>query len=79
MNVFGMNDAEREKTKKKQQIIRNEFDTVGKYGFPLIKKQEIDIDKVELWGYSKAKSYDKEYKDKTIHACFFVNAKELYN
>lgn len=71
MNVFGMNESDREKIKKKQQIVRNEFETVGKYGFPLIRKQEISVDKVELWGYGKAKPYDEEYKDKTIH--FFMH------
>lgn len=28
------------------KLVRNEFKTVGKYGIPLIKKQEIDLDKV---------------------------------
>lgn len=71
MNALEMNESEKEKIKKKQQIVRNEFETVGEYGIPLVRKQEIDIDKIELWGYSKAKSYDKEYKDKTIH--FFMH------
>ena len=50
MNVFGMNETEREKVKKERKLIRNEFETVGKYGLPLIRKQEINVDKVELWG-----------------------------
>lgn len=48
MNVLGIDEAEREKIKKKQQIVRNLFETVGKYGIPPVRKQEIDIDKVEL-------------------------------
>lgn len=30
-----------EKNDKKQRIVRNEFITVGKYGMPLIKRQNI--------------------------------------
>lgn len=56
-----------EKNEKKQKIIRNEFKTVGKYGMPLIKKQNIDLDKVEPWGYQKVKADDKENKNKTVH------------
>lgn len=56
-----------EKLLKKQKIVRNEFKTVGKYGIPLIKKQNIDLDKIDLWNYTKVKKDDTENKNKTIH------------
>ena len=60
-------DYEFEKSLKKQKLVRDQFKTVGKYGMPLIKKQEIDLDKIDLWGYVKTKPNDEENKDKTIH------------
>lgn len=56
-----------EKNEKKQKIIRNEFKTVGKYDIPLVKRQNIDINKIEPWGYAKAKMNDEENRHKTIH------------
>ena len=47
-----------EKQEKKQKLIRNEFKTAGKYGIPLIKKQKISLDRIELWSYTKIKSDD---------------------
>ena len=35
-------DYEEEKRKKKQRLVRNEFEKSGKYGMPLIRKQKID-------------------------------------
>lgn len=57
-----------EETKRinKQRLVRNEFTGAGKYGIPLIKKQEIDLDKIELLNYTKTKMND-ENKHKTIH------------
>jgi hypothetical protein len=55
------------KAEKKIRIVRNEFVTVGKYGIPLIKKQEIDLDTIDLWCYSKTKLNDVENNYKTIH------------
>lgn len=61
------NDYENEKREHKQRIAINEFKGVGKYGIPLIKKQEIDLDKIDLWNYKKTKLNDEENKHKTIH------------
>ncbi len=58
---------EKEKLAKKLKLVRNEFKTVGKYGMPLIKKQEIDLEKIDLWNYTKTKLNDVDNKDKTIH------------
>ncbi len=60
-------DYEEEKRKKKQKLVRNEFEKCGKYGMPLIKKQNIDLDKIELLSYLKTRKTDKENKYKTIH------------
>ncbi len=65
---FSLPDEEQyEKQLKKQKIVRNEFPTTGKYNMPLIKKQNLNISKIELWGISKAKSNDEENINKTIH------------
>ena len=56
-----------EKLLKKLKLVRNEFKTVGKFNMPLIKKQDIDLDKIELWCYTKTKQNDIENKNKTIH------------
>lgn len=34
---------------------------------PIIKKQNIDLDKIDLWNYTKTKKNDIENKSKTIH------------
>jgi len=56
-----------EKREKKQKLVRNEFVKTGKYGIPLVKKQDIDLDKIEPWGYTKTKLDDEENAHKTIH------------
>ncbi len=60
-------DYEEEKRKKKQKLVRNEFEKSGKYGMPLIKKQSIDLNQIELLNYLKTKPNDIENKNKTIH------------
>ena len=60
-------EYEQEKLLKKLKLVRNEFKTIGKYGMPLIKKQDIDLDKIELWNYTKTKLRDDDNKHKTIH------------
>jgi len=56
-------EYEQKKLSKKLKIIRNEFQTTGKYGMPVIKKQEIDLDKIDLLSYTKL----KDTENKTIH------------
>ena len=58
-----------DKQKRKQHLVRNEFLDRGgnKFGIPLIKKQIIDLDKIELWSFAKTKQDDDENKHKTIH------------
>lgn len=56
---------------KKEESVRNEFlyggNSAGKYNFPIIRKQDIDIDKIELLSYVDSKINDDEHKEKTIH------------
>jgi len=66
-----LSDYEMGKQKKKQLLVRNEFlyqgKSAGKYDFPVIRKQNIDIEKIKFLSYSDAKKNDNENKDKTIH------------
>ena len=52
---------------KKLKLVRNKFKGVGKYGMPLIKRQNIDLDKIELLAFTKTKHNDEENQNKTIH------------
>ena len=54
-----------------KQLVRNQFETVGNYDIPKIKKQEIDLSKIKLFSYSNAKFNDTKNKNKTIH--FFIH------
>lgn len=60
-----------DKQKKKQELVRNEFlyhdRSTGKYEFPIIKKQDIDVSKIKFLSFTSAKINDFENKDKTIH------------
>ena len=64
-------EYEIEKENKKQQLVRNEFlyqnNSSGKYEFPIIKKQNIDVDKIELLSYVNTKKNDDDNRNKTIH------------
>lgn len=59
------------KEKEKNKLVRNEFlyhnQSNGKYDVPIIKKQDIDIEKISFLSYVDAKKDDVENKDKTIH------------
>jgi hypothetical protein len=60
-------DYEDEKRRKKQRIVRNEFARTGKYGIPLVKKQDIDLKKIDPWCYTKTKAIDVENAHRTVH------------
>lgn len=64
-------EYEIEKEKKKLLQVRNEFyyhgQAVGKYEFPMIKKQDIDVNKIQFLSYVNTKKDDKENKNKTVH------------
>lgn len=60
-------EYDNQKLAKKLKLVRSEFVTVGKYGMPLIKRQNIDLDKIELLAFTKTKHNDEENQNKTIH------------
>ena len=66
-----LSDYEIEKQKKKQELVRNEFlyqnKSARKYEFPIIKKQNINIDKIDFLSYVNAKKNDDDNRNKTIH------------
>ena len=53
-----------EKEIKKQKIVRNEFlyhgNSVGKFEFPIIRKQDIDVEKIQLLCYADARNGECE-------------------
>jgi hypothetical protein len=62
-----MEENETRKQQKKNEIVRNEFPIVGEFGIPVIAKQEIDLDTIDLLSYAKTKMTDTENSYKTIH------------
>lgn len=48
-------------------FLRNEFEKDGVWGFPLIKRQVFDYDKVELISCSDTSNHDIRNLDKGIH------------
>ena len=47
-----------------KKVVRNEFETVGIYDIPLIRKQDIDLEKIKLINYSNTKYNDNKNKEK---------------
>ena len=64
-------DYEIEKQAKKQKLVRNEFlyhnNSAGKYEFPIIRKQNINVEEIEFLSFVNTKIDDEENKNKTIH------------
>lgn len=54
-----------------KKLVRNEFQSVGKYDIPLIKKDEIELSKIKLRSFSNTKFNDSRNIGKTIH--FFIH------
>ena len=52
-------------------FLRNEFETEGRWGFPIVKKQEIKLDNLGLISYSDICSKDEKNLDKGVY--FFVD------
>jgi len=55
----------------KQLLTRKQFTMTGKYQFPTIKKQDIDLDTIELINITKTKQDDVENNYRTVH--FFTH------
>lgn len=65
--MFEYTEYELQKRRHKQELVRNEFKTVGNYQIPLIRKQDIDLDTISLISFSDTKRDDKENAYKTVH------------
>jgi hypothetical protein len=52
---------------KARKLVRDEFKQIGKYKMPLVRKQDIDLDTIDLLNYTKATQDDTENTHKTIH------------
>ncbi|MDD4210976.1 MAG: DUF4417 domain-containing protein [Clostridia bacterium] len=62
-----LTEYEKNKKQHKLELVRNNFKTMGKYDIPIIKKQNIDLEKIEFLSYVDSKNNDDKNKDKTIH------------
>lgn len=51
--VMQSNEYQNEKREKKAKLVRGGFQGDDRYGIPLIKKQDIEASKIELWCYKK--------------------------
>lgn len=58
-------------------FLRNEFPGCGKYGMPLIRKQEVDLKNINLIACTNTIPNDEEYFDFGVH--FFVDDYEFAN
>lgn len=54
-----------------EKFLRNEFEVEGKWGFPIIRKQDIDLENIELIACSDASKQDINNLYKGVH--FFVD------
>lgn len=83
-SMFGFDDIELQKLQnindnfykqllatQTKKLVRNEFETVGCYDIPLIRKDDIDLEKIKLFSFGNAKYNDLRNRHKTIH--FFVH------
>ena len=52
-------------------FLRNQFGTNGIFDFPVIKKQEVDLQNISLIGYDQTKPNDKKGKNSFVH--FFLD------
>ena len=52
-------------------FLRNEFETEGRWGFPIIKKQQLDVNDIELISCSDVSKKDDKNLHKGVH--FFVD------
>ena len=60
---------EYEKAEKKLRLMRNEFTTTGKFNFPIISKQEIDLDCIDTYGIDGGTPNGNRTRDYTVRGC----------
>ena len=60
-----------DKSKNEQRLVRNDFlyygMSAGKFDFPVIKKQKIDLDDLKFISFADVKKDDTENADKIVH------------
>ena len=64
-----LTEYEIQKAKHKRLLVRNEYRGVGKYDIPLVRKQQIDLNKIKFLDYTKSKMNDNENAHKQ---CIFL-------
>lgn len=65
------NNMTSKEMRNSQLFMRNQFDKEGKWGFPIIKKQELDIENIELISCADVSKKDTKNLHKGVH--FFVD------
>ena len=55
------------KFRQTERFLRNGFETSGEWGFPLIKKQSLDLTNIELIACSDTSTHDTCNLDKGVH------------
>ncbi len=60
-------EYELQKKQHKRELVRNELPVTGRYQFPLIKKQDINLDKIDLISYTNTKINEEANLHKTVH------------
>ena len=66
-----LTEYEIQKAKHKRLLVRNEFRGAGKFDMPLVRQQQIDVNKIKFLDYTKTKINDNENAHKTVH--FFMH------
>lgn len=74
--MFEPTKYELEKAHQKQKLVRNEVKCVGKFGMPLIQKQDIDPYMIRFINFADTKRNDVENAHRTVH---FFTYDWLYN
>ena len=62
-----LTEYEIQKAKKKRLLVRNEYRSRGKYDIPIVRRQSVDLNKIEFLDYTEAKLHDDKNADKTLH------------
>ena len=64
------------KLRQSQKLMRNDFLKAGKWSMPIIKKCDVDLEKIQLIGSDKIRTSDRSMNiNKTVH--FFVDDNKL--
>lgn len=65
--MFEPTKYELEKAHQKQKLVRNDVKCVGKFGMPLIQKQDIDPYMIHFINFTDTKRDDVKNTHKTVH------------